>query len=57
LDLEQRELERSLDEITKSDIGQQLTGKVATKGMWGTYDDGLKFLRNDGLESHKLSET
>ena len=56
MDLEQRELERSLDEITKSDIGHQLTAKVATKGMWGTYDDGLKFLRNDGLESHKLSE-
>lgn len=55
MDLEQRELERSLDEITKSDIGHELASKVATKGMWGTYDDGLRFLRNDGLESHKLS--
>jgi len=55
LDLEQRELERSLDEITKSDIGHELATKVATKGMWGTYDDGLRFLCNDGLESHKLS--
>lgn len=57
LDLQQRELDRSLNEIANSDVGHQLTGKVATKGMWGTYDDGLKFLRDDGLETHKLSES
>ncbi|KAF6755786.1 DUF323 domain-containing protein [Ephemerocybe angulata] len=49
LDLEKRELERTLGEIDSSDIGKLLAGKVATKGMCGTYDDGLKFLENGGL--------
>ncbi|KIK69776.1 hypothetical protein GYMLUDRAFT_34174 [Collybiopsis luxurians FD-317 M1] len=47
LDLEKRELERTLNEIELS-IGENLKDKVATKGMWGTYDDGLKFLQSAG---------
>ncbi|EAU85926.1 DUF323 domain-containing protein [Coprinopsis cinerea okayama7 len=51
LDLEKRELERTLGEIQASEIGQQLNGKVATKGICGTYDDGLRFIENGGLSS------
>ncbi|KAK0201959.1 DUF323 domain-containing protein [Desarmillaria ectypa] len=51
LDLEERELERTLGDIAKSDIGKLLQGKVKTKGMWGTYDDGLKFVEAGGLRS------
>lgn len=57
LDLEQRELERTLTQIAKSDIGEQLAGKVITKGMWGTYDDGLKYIEHGGLDSKHLSDT
>ncbi|KAJ7601033.1 DUF323 domain-containing protein [Mycena floridula] len=53
LDLEERELERTLDLISSSEIGQLLKGKVVTKGMWGTYDDGLKFIQSGGLFSGK----
>ncbi|TFK24379.1 hypothetical protein FA15DRAFT_417191 [Coprinopsis marcescibilis] len=49
LDLEKRELERTLGEIEASDIGRRLDGKVLIKGMWGTYDDGIKFIENGGL--------
>ena len=49
LDLERRELERTLAEIETSEIGEMLTGKVETKGMWGTYNDCLKFIKDCGL--------
>jgi L-histidine Nalpha-methyltransferase / hercynylcysteine S-oxide synthase len=49
LDLEERELVRTLGEIASSDIGMSLKGKVETKGMLGTYDDGLKFVEEGGL--------
>ncbi|KAK0504162.1 DUF323 domain-containing protein [Armillaria luteobubalina] len=51
LDLDERELERTLGDIAKSDLGKLLQGKVMTKGMWGTYDDGLKFVEAGGLRS------
>ncbi|SJL07664.1 related to TAD2-tRNA-specific adenosine deaminase 2 [Armillaria ostoyae] len=51
LDLEERELERTLGDIAESDVGKLLQGKVKTKGMWGTYDDGLKFVEAGGLRS------
>lgn len=54
LDLEQRELERTLDEIARSDLGDKLAGKVETKGMWGTYNDGVKFIENGGLITHNV---
>lgn len=56
LDLEQRELERTLGEIEASDIGRNLQGKVNTKGMCGTYDDGLKFLEDGGIQTIRVSK-
>ncbi|GBE85268.1 hypothetical protein BKA93DRAFT_741249 [Sparassis latifolia] len=50
LDLEQRELERTLAALNSSDVGEQIHGKVATRGMCATYDDGLKFIQEGGLE-------
>lgn len=52
LDLEKRELERTLAELSASEVGSHLEGKVATKGMWGTYDGGLKFIEEGGLRRH-----
>ncbi|KAL5529074.1 hypothetical protein ACEPAG_5048 [Sanghuangporus baumii] len=49
LDLERRELERTLSEVM-ADYGEELKGKVETKGMWGTYDGGLKFVQAGGLD-------
>nr|QBB19872.1 methyltransferase and sulfoxide synthase [Flammulina velutipes] len=51
LDLEYRELERTLGDIASSDLGPILKDKVSTRGMWGTYEDGLKFLQSGGLHS------
>lgn len=56
LDLEQRELERALDEISDSEVGKCLTGKVDIKGLWGTYDDGLKFIESGGLLTQSVAE-
>ena len=49
LDLEQRELQRTLGEIDTSELGEKLAGKVKLKGMRGTYNDGLKFIKEGGL--------
>ncbi len=57
LDLEQRELVRTLGGITESDLGQVLRGKVETRGMWGTYDDGLKFVQSGGLRSTTIQSS
>ncbi|KAL0069089.1 hypothetical protein AAF712_003775 [Marasmius tenuissimus] len=51
LDLEKNELERTLGEINMSAVGKDLEGRVATKGMWGTYDDGLKYVETAGIHS------
>ncbi|KAG8951718.1 hypothetical protein FRC04_005739 [Tulasnella sp. 424] len=48
LDLERKELLRTLG-VVSSTIGSNLAGRVATKGMWGTYDGGLAFIRTGGL--------
>ncbi|KAG8868209.1 hypothetical protein FRB97_002624, partial [Tulasnella sp. 331] len=48
LDLERRELLRTLDSLSDS-IGKELKGKVDARGMWGTYDGGIDFIRNGGL--------
>ncbi|KAI8994191.1 DUF323 domain-containing protein [Trametes punicea] len=50
LDLERRELERTLMELTHSDVGAEMRGKVSASGLCGTYDDGLKFIVEGGLE-------
>lgn len=49
LDLEKRELERTLSELATSDVGADIEGKVSTKGLCATYDDGLKFIKEGGL--------
>ena len=55
LDLNKPELERTLSELAASDVGNQLQGKVATKGMWGTYDGGLKFIQEGGLHGRNAT--
>lgn len=55
LDLEQHELERTLSQISASEIGESLNGTVNTKGMWGTYHDGLKFIEDGGLLNQKVA--
>lgn len=55
LDLEKRELERTLVSVNEQ-LGDELNGKVATKGMWGTYDGGLKFIDEGGLNKLKKND-
>ncbi|KAH9933269.1 hypothetical protein B0H21DRAFT_825820 [Amylocystis lapponica] len=50
LDLEERELSRTLGSLGDSDVGEAIQGKVSTKGICGTYDDGLQFIEEGGLE-------
>lgn len=50
LDLEKAELERTLTELM-ANHGDDLDGKVATKGMWGTYDGGIKYIQEGGLKT------
>ena len=49
LDLERRELERTLDELATSSVGLEIHGKINTFGLWGTYEGGLKFIGEGGL--------
>lgn len=51
LDLEKRELDRTLKELSLSELGAELKGKVATKGLCATYDDGLAFINEGGLRA------
>ncbi|KAH8116694.1 DUF323 domain-containing protein [Phellopilus nigrolimitatus] len=55
LDLEKRELERTLTGLM-STYGNDLEGKVEVKGMWGTYDGGLKLVYEGGLSSRAECE-
>jgi len=57
LDLEHRELERTLSGIETSELGAKLSGKVETKGMWGTYNDGLKFIKDGGLLNKTVADS
>ena len=50
LDLQERELARTLQELDASDTGERIRGKVSTRGLCATYDDGLKFIHEGGLE-------
>ncbi|KAH9480612.1 Ergothioneine biosynthesis protein 1 [Psilocybe cubensis] len=54
LDLDKHELERTLGDISRSEVGKKLVGKVKTKGMWGTYEDGLRFIEHGGLFARRL---
>ena len=49
LDLEERELKRTLSELHMSDLGPILSGKVETRGLLGTYESGLQFITHGGL--------
>lgn len=49
LDLEKRELDRTLSFIASSDLGPELTNRVRIGGLCGTYDDGIAFVRQGGL--------
>ena len=55
LDLEKRELERTLEELAASPVGREMEGKVDTRGLWGTYEGGIKFVKEGGLRSHGLA--
>lgn len=48
LDLEKSELERTL-ELLMATHGSELSGKVDTRGMWGTYEGGLKYVVEGSL--------
>ncbi|GLB39964.1 hypothetical protein LshimejAT787_0704740 [Lyophyllum shimeji] len=52
LDLQRSELVTTLEQLQES-IGGRLAGRVSTMGMWGTYDDGIRLIRNNelGLEA------
>ncbi|KAJ6508312.1 DUF323 domain-containing protein [Mycena sanguinolenta] len=56
LDLEERELERTLTEISHSDVGKTLEGKVKTRGLCATYDQGLKFAESGALHAQSTAE-
>jgi hypothetical protein len=53
LDLERRELERSLDQLVSSAVGSETKGKVDMRGLWGTYEGGLKFVEEGGLRGRE----
>lgn len=50
LDLDCNELRRTLNEIHNSSIGPSLSGKVETKGLWGTFESGFEFIGARGLD-------
>ncbi|KAI0333704.1 hypothetical protein GY45DRAFT_1368140 [Cubamyces sp. BRFM 1775] len=50
LDLDKHELVRTLKELESSPVGREMEGKVSAVGLWGTYDDGTRFIAAGGLE-------
>ncbi|KAF8995112.1 histidine-specific methyltransferase [Cyathus striatus] len=46
LDLDRPSIIKSINEL-QSQIGQTIRNKIATKGMWGTYDDAFHLFGND----------
>ena len=55
LDLERRELERSLDQLVASPVGSEIEGKIDIRGLWGTYEGGLKFAEEGCLRGREVS--
>ena len=55
LDLERRELERSLDQLVASPVGSEIEGKIDICGLWGTYEGGLKFAEEGCLRGREVS--
>ena len=50
LDLEEREIQRSLVQLLNSDVGSAIQGKIEAKGMLGTYENGVAFVLQGGLQ-------
>lgn len=57
LDLEERELKRTLGQLAASDTGSSIKGRVEAKGMLGTYDHGIKFVEEGGLYGSSTSSS
>jgi len=57
LDLERRELERTLDQLVASPLGLEMQGKIDARGLWGTYEGGLKFVEEGGLRGRQVIAT
>lgn len=55
LDLEKRELDRTLSLIISSELGPKLTSRVNIGGLCGTYDDGIAYVRGGGLSERQFS--
>ncbi len=55
LDLERHELGRTLDELAASPIGPEMQGKVDARGLWGTFEGGLKFVAEGGLRGRNTA--
>jgi len=53
--LDRRELERTLDELATSPIGREMQGKVDTRGLWGTYEYGFKWVEKGGLQDRGVA--
>ena len=55
LDLERRELERSFDKLAASPTGSEIKDKIDIRGLWGTYEGGLKFVEEGGLRGREVA--
>ena len=55
LDLERRELERTLDELVASPVGSEMKGKIDVRGLWGTYEGGINFVEEGGLRGCEVA--
>ena len=55
LDLERRELERTLDQLVASPVGSEMKGKIDVRGLWGTYEGGIKFVEEGGLRGREVA--
>jgi len=55
LDLGRHELERTLDQLAASPIGREMQGKVDTRGLWGTYEFGFKWVEGGGLQDRGVA--
>jgi hypothetical protein len=50
LDLEEQEIQRTLTQLLDSDVGSAIQGKIDAKGMLGTYENGVAFVLQGGLQ-------
>jgi hypothetical protein len=57
LDLELRELQRTLGGITSAELGARLDGRVSIGGLCGTYDDGIEYIRGGGLAEQRSTSS